>query len=145
MPIVWHSKVKFVSVSQLLGLAFCSLYGSVSGPFTTPGLIVSLGGRKIEKGKQQISLLLTLNPLSKFCWSSWMPQEEEGCASLFSLPVVLQGWGRSGSQYSQLPSLQPRSSMSCPTVHLHKARAFNPPVVRGSLQCTSSFLFKSPL
>ena len=37
------------NLSQFLiswGLALCSPFGSVSGPFTTPGLIVSLEGRK---------------------------------------------------------------------------------------------------
>ena len=38
------------------------------------------------------SLLLTLKPPSEFCWSSWMLQAEVGWVSLFSLPVVLQGW-----------------------------------------------------
>ena len=37
----WSSKVKFVSLSQLLG---CSLFGSNSGLFTVPGFIVSLVG-----------------------------------------------------------------------------------------------------
>ena len=44
MPVLWDCKVKFVLVSQLLGLAFCSFCGSVFGPFTTADLIVSLGG-----------------------------------------------------------------------------------------------------
>ena len=46
MPALWDSKVTFVSVSQSLGLALCSLFRSVSGPFVSPHLIVSLGGRK---------------------------------------------------------------------------------------------------
>ena len=40
MQVLWNSKVKFASVSQLLGLALCSLFESVSGPFTSPGLTV---------------------------------------------------------------------------------------------------------
>ena len=51
MPATWHRKVKFASVSQLLGLALCILFKSVSGPFTAPGLIVSLGGRRKKKGR----------------------------------------------------------------------------------------------
>ena len=52
MSAVWHSKVTLVSVSQFWGLALCSLFGSVSGPLTDPGLTVSLGGRKKEKEKR---------------------------------------------------------------------------------------------
>ena len=52
MPALWASKVTFVSVSQFWGLALYSPFGSVSGPFLTPCLIVSLGGRK-KKGKKK--------------------------------------------------------------------------------------------
>ena len=79
MPALWDSKVTFVSVSQFLRLALCSPFGSVSGPFETPHLIVSLGGRK-EGGKKDrgtntkekiiMSVLLTLNLFSEFCWYS---------------------------------------------------------------------------
>ena len=61
MEVLWNSKMKFVSVSQLLGLVLQSLFGSDSGPFTTPGLIVSLGGKKKKK-----SLLVTFNWSSEF-------------------------------------------------------------------------------
>ena len=40
---LWSSKVKFVSLSQVLG---CPLFGSNSGLFTVPGFIVSLVGIK---------------------------------------------------------------------------------------------------
>ena len=53
MPALWDSKVTFVSVSQFLGLALCSHFRSVSGPFVTPCLIVSLGGRKKRKKKRE--------------------------------------------------------------------------------------------
>ena len=43
---LWRSKVKFVSLSQLLG---CPLFGSNSGVFTAPGFIVSLVGIKKKK------------------------------------------------------------------------------------------------
>ena len=41
LQVLWSSKVKFVSLSQLLG---CPLFGSNSGPFRAPGFIVSLVG-----------------------------------------------------------------------------------------------------
>ena len=47
LKVLWSSKVKFVSLSQLLG---CSLFGSNFGLFTVPGFIVSLVG--IEKKKK---------------------------------------------------------------------------------------------
>ena len=43
---LWRSKVKFVSLSQLLG---CPLFGANSGVFTAPGFIVSLVGIKKKK------------------------------------------------------------------------------------------------
>ena len=41
LQVLWSSKVKFVSLSQLLG---CPLFGSKSGLFTVSGFIVSLMG-----------------------------------------------------------------------------------------------------
>ena len=38
LQVLWSSKVKFVSLSQLLG---CPLFGSNSGLFTVPDFIVS--------------------------------------------------------------------------------------------------------
>ena len=52
MPGLWDSKVTLVSVSQFLGLALCSPFGFISGPFVTPGLIVSLGRRKKKESNQ---------------------------------------------------------------------------------------------
>ena len=52
MPVLWDSKVTFVSVSQFWGLALCSPFGFVFGPFITPGLIVSLGARE-KKGQKR--------------------------------------------------------------------------------------------
>ena len=46
MQLLSNSKVKFVSVSQLLALALWSLFGSDSSPFIAPGHIVSLWGGK---------------------------------------------------------------------------------------------------
>ena len=46
LQVLWSSKVKFVSLSQLLG---CPLFGSNSGLFTVPGFIVSLVGIKKKK------------------------------------------------------------------------------------------------
>ena len=47
---LWSSKVKFVSLSQLLG---CPLFGSNSGLFTVPGFIVSLVGIKKKRWKEE--------------------------------------------------------------------------------------------
>ena len=61
LQVLWSSKVKFVSLSQLLG---CSLFGSNFGLFTVPGFIVSLvgiekkkkdGRKKIYKGRERRS------------------------------------------------------------------------------------------
>ena len=52
MPALWDSKVTFVSVSQFLELACRSPFGSASAPFITPHPIVSLGGRKKKKEKE---------------------------------------------------------------------------------------------
>ena len=92
MPVLWDSKVTFFSVSHFLGLVLCFPFGSVSEPFVTPCLNCLTWGKK-KWGKKigerkKIDLLLTLNPLNEFCLSSWMPQEEGGWASLFSLPMV---------------------------------------------------------
>ena len=50
--LLWSSKVKFVSLSQLLG---CPLFGSNSGLFRVPGFIVSLVGiKKKMEGRRDI-------------------------------------------------------------------------------------------
>ena len=46
LQVLWNSKVKFVSLSQLLG---CPLFGSNFGLFTVPGFIISLVGIKKKK------------------------------------------------------------------------------------------------
>ena len=46
LQVLWSSKMKFVSLSQLLG---CPLFGSNFGFFTVPGFIVSLVGIKKKK------------------------------------------------------------------------------------------------
>ena len=46
LQVLWSSKVKFVSLSQLLG---CPLFGSNSGLFTVPDFIVSLVEIKKKK------------------------------------------------------------------------------------------------
>ena len=50
LQVLWSSKVKFVSLSQLLG---CPLFGSNSGLFTVPGFIVSLVGIKKKKEEEE--------------------------------------------------------------------------------------------
>ena len=47
---LWSSKVKFVSLSQVLG---CPLFGSNFGLFTVPGFIVSVVGIKKKKKKER--------------------------------------------------------------------------------------------
>ena len=49
LQVLWSSKVKFVSLSQLLG---CSLFGSNFGLFRVPGFIVSLGIKKKDRKKK---------------------------------------------------------------------------------------------
>ena len=53
MPALWDSKVTFVSVSQFWGLALCSPFGFVFGPFITPGLTISLGGRQKKERERK--------------------------------------------------------------------------------------------
>ena len=53
MPALWDCKVTFVSVSEFSGLALYSPFLSVSGPFVTAHLIVSLGEREKKKKKRQ--------------------------------------------------------------------------------------------
>ena len=146
MPVPWGIKVKFVIVSQFLGLGLCSHFGSVSGPFRAPGLIVSLGERKKKRQRKnkppadfkptERVLLVFLDAAGR--WGL-------GFTFLPSYDFVRMGT-RSGLQYSQLPSIQSRSSVSCwvPTVHLHQAWAFNPPVAPRSMCYASSLLFTSP-
>ena len=52
LQFLWSSKVKFVSLSQLLG---CPLFGSNSGLFTVPGFIVTFVGiKKNMEGRRDI-------------------------------------------------------------------------------------------
>ena len=50
LQVLWSSKVKFVSLSRLLG---CPLFGSNFGLFTVPGFIVSLVGIKKKNGRKK--------------------------------------------------------------------------------------------
>ena len=50
LQVLWSSKVKFVSLPQLLG---CPLFGSNSGLFTVPGFIVSLVGIKKKEEEKE--------------------------------------------------------------------------------------------
>ena len=50
LQVLWSSKVKFVSLSQLLG---CPLFGSNCGLFTVPGVIVSFVGIKKKRRKKR--------------------------------------------------------------------------------------------
>ena len=51
LQVPWSSKVKFVSLPQLLG---CPLFGSNCGLFTVPGFTVSLVGIKKKKKEEEI-------------------------------------------------------------------------------------------
>ena len=51
LQVLWSSKVKYVSLSQLLGYP---LFGCNSGLFTVPGFIVSLVGIKKKRRKEEI-------------------------------------------------------------------------------------------
>ena len=127
MQLLSNSKVKFVSVSQLLALALWSLFGSVSCPYTAQGFISYTWGKK--------SLLLTLNmPRAKGVLLVFLDATSRGglgFAFFFSCGSVRMG-ARSGLQYSRLTSFQPRLSVCCqaPTVHLCQTDTFNPPVVQ---------------
>ena len=164
--VVWNSKLKFFSVSQLLGLALWLLFGSDSSPFTAPGLIVSLqekrkkerkkererererekwrkrdGGRKggRKKGRKTDRPPADFKPAKQVLLVLLYATGWRGLgfSFLFSDGFVRMGpW--SGSHSSQLPSLQPNSSDSC-QVHrslLCQARGFSPPAVM-SLRSTS--------
>ena len=48
LQVLWSGKVKFVSLSQLLG---CPLFGSNFGLFRVPGFIVSFVGIKRKRWK----------------------------------------------------------------------------------------------
>ena len=50
LQVLWSSKMKFVSLSQVLG---CPLFGSISDLFTVPGFIVSLVGIKKKKKRNE--------------------------------------------------------------------------------------------
>ena len=50
LQVLWSSKVKFVSLSQLLG---CPLFGPNSGLFRVPGFIVSLVGIKKKRQRKE--------------------------------------------------------------------------------------------
>ena len=127
----------------------CSPFGSVSGPFTTPGLTVSLVGRKKkEKGKKRNKPPSDFKPIKQVLL---VFLDATGRGGLLFTFLPSYGFARMGArpglQYSQLPSLQPRSSVSCraPTVHLCQACALNLPVVLRSVQCTSFLLLASPI
>ena len=158
LQVLWSSKVKFVSLCQLLKWPF---FGSNSGPFTALEFIVSLVGikncfknkgkkeevikkerrkeRKKELNKQRKSLLLALNQPSEFWWSSWLGKAEEELVLLFSLPE---------SHSLQLPSLQPSSSVcfrtsvpfcTQPTPSVHQLCCPRGAPIRGNSNTTFSF------
>ena len=115
MPPLWDNKVTFVSVCQFWGF-------SLVLPFLTCLCLWTfcnsrsycLTWRKKKKGggrgRNKISLMLTLILFNEFCWSYPVPQEEGGWALLFSLPMVLRGWGPSlGLNIHSCPVFSPDS------------------------------------
>ena len=109
MQLLSNSKVKFVSVSQLLALALWSLFGSDSSPFIAPGLIVSLwGGKKKTHVDFKLAQPILLVFLAAAGWG------ELGFTFLPSYGFVRMGasFGRKSSQW---PSLQPSSSIHLQT------------------------------
>ena len=84
--------MKFVSVSQLLGLALCFLSGFVSGPFTVPGLIVSLMKKKKKVGKKT-KLPSDFKPTKRVLLVFLDDAGRGGWALIVSLPEVLRGLG----------------------------------------------------
>ena len=157
--VLWNSKVKFVSLSQLLGW---HLFESNSGPFSAPGFIFSVVG--IKKGRKEVGIKKGKKERKKE-WKNKTNQRppagfKQGkpvplvflaiaggwrIVSLFSLPMVFGGCrGRSKWHSLQLPILQPSSSVHLPPSALMQlAYAFSPPVAP-SLRCnlhTTSSLF----
>ena len=109
MPALCDSKVTFVSVSQFWGLALCCPFQYVSGPFVTLHLIISLGRRKKRKkrrGRKRddpkengVGGIGNKKPPADFKPVQWVllvfldATGRGGWASLFSLPLILRGWG----------------------------------------------------
>ena len=114
MPVPWGIKVKFVIVSQFLGLGLCSHFGSVSGPFRAPGLIVSLGERK-KKRERKNKPPADFKPTERVLLVFLDAAGRWGLGFTFLPSYDFERMGtRSGTQYSQLlPSICPRSSVSC--------------------------------
>ena len=114
MPALWDSKVTFVSVSQFLRLALCSPFGSVSEPFLTPRLIVSLGGRKkrgkkIEERKKK-KPPADFKPIQRVLLVFLDAMGRGGLDFAFVPSYGFERMGtRSEPQYSQISNLQPRS------------------------------------
>ena len=145
MQVLWSSKVKFVSLSQLLG---CPLFGSNSVLSELQVLLSHLWEFKIKKGRKEEEGIKKerrkekkkelkkkkKKPPAGFKQAKpvllWLQQAEGELISLFSLPELHSLW--------QLPSLQPRSSVHrwAPSALLHPASTFSPPVVL-SLRCTN--------
>ena len=123
MQVLWDIEVKFFSVSQLLELALCSLFGSVSGTFTAAGLIVYFVG-----GKKPPAEIKPTKPILLFFLDA-AGCRELGIAFLLSYGFVRMG-ATSGLQSSQLFILKLRSMCFWASTFLpSQAVTFNPPVV----------------
>ena len=87
--------MKFVSVFQFWGFSLVIPLWVCLWTFHSSRSYCLTSGEKKKKKRiyKKKSLLMTLNQPSEFCWSSWMPQAEGAWALLFSLPMVMRGWG----------------------------------------------------
>ena len=147
MLALWDRKVTFVSVSQFWGLALCSPFWSVSGPFVTQRLIVFTwkkkkrkkgGSRKREGPKRKEKKKDNNKPPADFKPVQWVllvfldATGRGGWASLFSLPLVLRVWGPGLGRTIQFPGLWPRSSVSCQAQISHSAAPSTEPETSGA-------------
>ena len=161
LQVLWSSKVKFVSLSQMLEWP---LFGSTSGLFTVPGFIVSLvkGGRKKEgrrdkKGKQgrrnkkrkkERKKGVKRKRITLKKSSCWLPTGQgssglSGCSRLkgnwFCFSPFLPGTHAPAQFLSLLPGPQcPAPSLclqstSCTVLEVHQSGAVHTPPSRSLL------------
>ena len=122
MQYLQASRENFVSViglSLLLSFSICLWCFHSSWSYC-----LTLGSKK----KKKKSLLLTLNLPTGFCWSSQMLHWGSGL-HFFFLSCGSAFGAKSGLQYSQASSVQPKHSELCAalTIYMGQASAFNPP------------------
>ena len=132
MPVLWDSKVKFVSVSQFWRLALCSPLGCLCTFHNSTSYCLTWGKEKNQRGKKKISLLL--KPVEHVLLVLLDATGRGGLGFTFLPSYGFMRMGtRSGLQYSQLPSLWPRSSMNFQAPISHSASGCPAPF---KLRCT---------